>query len=52
VVGLTWPEVLARLSRRGSLSTGQAEETLTIVLVGEDDSQNAMTQGSEQILRR
>jgi anthranilate phosphoribosyltransferase len=35
VVGLTWPEVLARLSRRESLSTEEAEETLNIVLSGE-----------------
>jgi anthranilate phosphoribosyltransferase len=35
VVGLTWPEVLARLSRRESLSAAEAEETLQIVLSGE-----------------
>jgi anthranilate phosphoribosyltransferase len=35
VVGLTWPEVLARLSRRESLSAAEAEETLNIVLSGE-----------------
>jgi anthranilate phosphoribosyltransferase len=35
VVGLTWPEVLARLSRRESLSAAEAEETLQIVLAGE-----------------
>jgi anthranilate phosphoribosyltransferase len=35
VVGLTWPEVLARLSRRESLSAAEAEETLGIVLAGE-----------------
>jgi len=34
-VGLTWPEVLARLSRRESLSAAEAEETLKIVLSGE-----------------
>jgi anthranilate phosphoribosyltransferase len=35
VVGLTWPEVLARLSRRESLGAAEAEETLQIVLSGE-----------------
>ena len=35
VVGLTWPEVLARLSRREPLSAAEAEETLEIVLAGE-----------------
>jgi anthranilate phosphoribosyltransferase len=35
VVGLSWPEVLARLSRRESLSTAEAEETLKVVLSGE-----------------
>ncbi len=34
-MGLTWPEVLARLSRRESLSAAEAEETLGIVLSGE-----------------
>lgn len=34
-MGLTWPEVLARLSRRESLSAAEAEETLQIVLSGE-----------------
>ena len=28
-MGLTWPEVLARLSRRESLSAAEAEDTLT-----------------------
>jgi anthranilate phosphoribosyltransferase len=35
VVGLTWPEVLARLSRREPLRAAEAEETLQIVLRGE-----------------
>jgi anthranilate phosphoribosyltransferase len=35
VVGLTWPEVLARLARRESLSATEAEETLEIVLSGD-----------------
>jgi anthranilate phosphoribosyltransferase len=35
VVGLTWPEVLARLSRRESLSAVEAEETLKTVVMGE-----------------
>jgi anthranilate phosphoribosyltransferase len=35
VVGLTWPEVLARLSRRESLSEAEAEATLKTVLSGE-----------------
>ena len=34
-MGLTWPEVLARLSRREALSEAEAEETLKIVLSGE-----------------
>ena len=34
-MGLTWPEVLARLSRRESLTAAEAEETLQIVLAGE-----------------
>ena len=29
-MGLTWPEVLGRLSRRESLGTAEAEETLTL----------------------
>jgi anthranilate phosphoribosyltransferase len=35
VVGLTWPEVLARLGRRESLSAAEAEETLKTVVMGE-----------------
>jgi anthranilate phosphoribosyltransferase len=35
VVGLTWPEVLGRLTRRESLSAREAEETLKIVLSGD-----------------
>jgi anthranilate phosphoribosyltransferase len=35
VVGLTWPEVLARLSRRESLTAAEAEETLKTVVTGE-----------------
>jgi anthranilate phosphoribosyltransferase len=35
VVGLTWPEVLGRLSRREPLSAAEAEETLQIVVAGE-----------------
>jgi anthranilate phosphoribosyltransferase len=35
VVGLTWPEVLARLSGGESLGAAEAEETLQIVLSGE-----------------
>jgi anthranilate phosphoribosyltransferase len=35
VVGLTWPEVLARLSRRQSLSATEAEDTLRSVVTGE-----------------
>ncbi len=34
-MGLTWPEVLARLSRRESLTAAEAEETLGVVLAGE-----------------
>ena len=34
-MGLTWPEVLARLARRESLSAEEAEETLEIVLSGD-----------------
>ena len=34
-MGLTWPEVLGRLTRRESLSATEAEETLKIVLSGE-----------------
>ena len=34
-MGLSWPEVLARLSRREDLSTAEAEETLQVVLSGE-----------------
>ena len=33
-MGLTWPEVLARLSRRESLTAAEAEETLGVVLAG------------------
>jgi len=35
VVGLTWPEVLARLSLRQSLSAAEAEDTLRSVVTGE-----------------
>ena len=35
MVGLTWPEVLARLSRRESLSAAEAEDTLRNVVTGE-----------------
>ncbi len=35
MVGLTWPEVLARLSRRESLTAAEAEETLKTVVTGE-----------------
>jgi anthranilate phosphoribosyltransferase len=35
VVGLTWPEVLARLTRREPLSATEAEEALKIVLSGD-----------------
>jgi len=35
VVGLSWPDVLARLSRRESLTAEEAEETLGVVLAGE-----------------
>jgi len=34
-VGLTWPEVLARLSLRQSLSAAEAEDTLRSVVTGE-----------------
>ncbi len=34
-MGLTWPEVLGRLSRREPLSAAEAEETLQIVVAGE-----------------
>ena len=34
-MGLTWPEVLARLSRRESLTAAEAEATLGVVLAGE-----------------
>ena len=34
-MGLTWPEVLARLSRRESLSAAEAEDTLRNVVTGE-----------------
>jgi len=33
-VGLSWPEVLARLSRREALTATEAEETLGVVLAG------------------
>jgi anthranilate phosphoribosyltransferase len=35
VVGLTWPEVLARLSQRASLSEAEAEEIMGVVFRGE-----------------
>ena len=35
MVGLTWPEVLARLSLRQSLSAAEAEDTLRSVVTGE-----------------
>ena len=35
MVGLSWPDVLARLSRRESLTAEEAEETLGVVLAGE-----------------
>jgi anthranilate phosphoribosyltransferase len=35
VVGLSWPDVLARLSRREALSASEAEETLGVVLAGD-----------------
>jgi anthranilate phosphoribosyltransferase len=35
VVGLSWPDVLARLSRRESLTAAEAEETLSVVLAGD-----------------
>ena len=34
-MGLSWPDVLATLSRRESLTTEQAEDTLRVVLAGE-----------------
>ena len=34
-MGLSWPEVLARLSRREALTATEAEETLGVVLAGE-----------------
>ena len=34
-MGLSWPDVLAALSRRESLTTEQAEDTLRVVLAGE-----------------
>ncbi len=34
-MGLIWPEVLARLSRRESLTAAEAEETLAVVLAGD-----------------
>ena len=34
MVGLTWPEVLARLSRREALTAAEAEETLETVVTG------------------
>jgi len=34
-VGLSWPEVLTRLSRREALTTTEAEETLGVVLAGD-----------------
>ena len=34
-MGLSWPQVLARLSRRESLSAAEAEETLAVVLTGD-----------------
>ena len=34
-MGLTWPEILARLSRRESLSAAEAEEALGVVLAGD-----------------
>jgi anthranilate phosphoribosyltransferase len=33
-VGLSWPEVLARLSRQESLTAAEAEDTLAVVLAG------------------
>ena len=35
MVGLTWPEVLARLSQRQTLSAAEAEDTLRSVVTGE-----------------
>ena len=34
-MGLSWPDVLARLSRRESLTAAEAEATLGVVLAGE-----------------
>jgi len=34
-VGLSWPDVLARLSRRESLIAAEAEQTLSVVLAGD-----------------
>ena len=34
-MGLSWPEVLTRLSRREALTSTEAEETLGVVLAGE-----------------
>ena len=45
-MGLSWPEVLARLSRRESLSTAEAEETLKVVLSGEGDQVTISGQGA------
>jgi anthranilate phosphoribosyltransferase len=35
VVGLSWPDVLARLTRREALTASEAEETLGVVLAGD-----------------
>ncbi len=35
VVGLSWPEILARLSRRESLTAEEAEDALGVVLAGD-----------------
>jgi anthranilate phosphoribosyltransferase len=35
VVGLSWPEILARLSRRESLTAAEAEDALGVVLAGD-----------------
>ena len=34
-MGLSWPDVLARLSRRESLTAAEAEQTLSVVLAGD-----------------
>ena len=34
-MGLTWPEILARLSRRESLTAGESEGALAVVLAGD-----------------